>query len=109
VSNHPAIGRDLSIALGPDVGEEVLGDLVRDALGDEADCVEAVEVRTETPGDELPPAAIERLGLLPGQRNVLLRVVLRHVDRTLTDAEANRLRDRIYEAVHQGTAPLMPA
>ena len=33
--------------------------------------------------------------------------VLRHVDRTLTDAEANLLRDRIYAAVHEGTAPLL--
>lgn len=108
VSTHPAIRRDLSVAVSPDLGEELLGDLVRSALGDDADAVEAVEVLSETPADELPPAAIERLGLLPGQRNVLLRVVLRHVDRTLTDAEANGLRDRIYEAVHQGTAPLSP-
>jgi phenylalanyl-tRNA synthetase alpha chain len=106
VSNHPPIRRDVSIAVDADVDAELLGDRVRSALGDDAECVEAVEVRSETPGDRLPPAAVERLGLLPGQRNVLLRVVLRHVDRTLTDAEANGLRDRIYDAVHQGTAPL---
>ena len=109
VSNHPAIRRDVSIAVADDVGEEVLGDVVRDALGSDADCVEAVEVLSETPGDQLPAIAVERLGLLPGQRNVLLRVVLRHVDRTLTDAEANDLRDKVYAAVHQGTAPLMRA
>jgi phenylalanyl-tRNA synthetase alpha chain len=34
---------------------------------------------------------------------VLVRVVLRHLERTLTDGEANSLRDRIYAAVHQGT------
>jgi phenylalanyl-tRNA synthetase alpha chain len=106
VSNHPAIRRDVSVAVDPDVGEELLGDLVRDALGADAAFVEAVEVRSETPGDQLPPAAVERLGLLPGQRNVLLRIVLRHVDRTLTDEEANVLRDRIHAAVHQGTVPL---
>jgi phenylalanyl-tRNA synthetase alpha chain len=33
-----------------------------------------------------------------------VRVVLRHLDRTLTDEEANRLRDRIYAASHQGIA-----
>ena len=37
-------------------------------------------------------------------RNVLVRLVIRPFDRTLTDAEANRLRDRVYEAVHEGTA-----
>jgi phenylalanyl-tRNA synthetase alpha chain len=33
---------------------------------------------------------------------VLLRVVLRDLERTLTHAEANRIRDRIYAALHQG-------
>lgn len=108
VSNHPAIRRDVSVAVGPDVGEEDLGDLVRVALGDEAEAVEAIEVLSETAASDLPPAAVERLGLRPGQRNVLLRVVLRHVDRTLTDAEANGLRDRIHAAVHEGTEPLRP-
>ncbi len=36
-------------------------------------------------------------------RNLLVRVVLRHLERSLTDDEANALRDRIYAAVHQGT------
>ncbi len=44
-----------------------------------------------------------RLGARPGQRNLLVRVVLRHLERSLTDDEANSLRDRIYAAVHQGT------
>ena len=106
VSNHPPIRRDVSIAVAPGTTEEDLGDRVREALAGDADCVETVAIVSETAGDELPPAAVERLGLLAGQRNVLLRVVLRHVDRTLTDAEANDLRDRVYAAVHEGTAPL---
>ena len=109
VSNHPAIRRDVSVAVAVDVGDEELGDRVREALGDDALAVETVAVLSSTPGEALPPLAVERLGLLPGQRNVLLRVVLRHVDRTLTDAEANDLRDRIYAAVHEGTAPLAGA
>jgi phenylalanyl-tRNA synthetase alpha chain len=39
-----------------------------------------------------------RLGMEPAQSNVLLRIVLRDLTRTLTDAEANELRDRIYAA-----------
>ena len=34
---------------------------------------------------------------------MLLRVVLRHPVQTLRSEEANRIRDRIYAAVHQGT------
>lgn len=35
------------------------------------------------------------MGMTPGQKNVLVRVVLRRLERTLTDSEANQLRDRI--------------
>jgi len=77
---------------------------VREALGNRAGDVEAVEVVSDTPGDTLPPAARERLGLRAGQRNVLLRVTLRAHDRSLTDEEANGLRDAVYAAVHEGEA-----
>ena len=60
-------------------------------------------VLAETPQDRLPPQAVTRLGIGPHQKNVLVRVVLRHLERTLTDEEANRLRDRIYAALHQGS------
>ncbi|WP_267254988.1 hypothetical protein [Catenulispora pinisilvae] len=30
--------------------------------------------------------------------------MLRHLERTLTDQDANVLRDRVYAAVHEGTA-----
>ena len=45
-----------------------------------------------------------RIGIGPGQKNVLLRVVIRDLDRTLTHPEANELRDRIYAALHRGTS-----
>jgi phenylalanyl-tRNA synthetase alpha chain len=37
-----------------------------------------------------------------GQKNVLLRLVLRAVDRTLTHPEANELRDDVYAVLHEG-------
>jgi phenylalanyl-tRNA synthetase alpha chain len=103
VSSQPPVRRDLSIAVAADTSPEELGDKVRAALGDRADAVEAVEVVDETDGEVLPAQAAERLGLQPGQKNVLLRVVLRHATRTLIDEEANRLRDEVYAAVHEGT------
>jgi phenylalanyl-tRNA synthetase alpha chain len=45
----------------------------------------------------------DRLRIPPGAV-VLVKVVLRHLERTLTDEEANRMRDRIYMALHQGTS-----
>jgi phenylalanyl-tRNA synthetase alpha chain len=102
VSSMPAITRDLSVAVDAVDEVEELGDRVRDALGDEADAVEEVTVRSETAYDRLPRSVVERMGVAPGQKNVLVRVVLRHLERTLTDAEANELRDRMYAALHRG-------
>lgn len=102
VSSMPPIRRDLSIVVCESATAEALGDRVRAALGDQADAIEAVEVVDETPYASLPPAARARLGLRHDQKNVLLRVVLRDVSRTLTHAEANELRDAIYAAVHEG-------
>jgi phenylalanyl-tRNA synthetase alpha chain len=99
VSNLPAIVRDVSLAVDADDDAEVLGDRVRDVLGADADAVEAVELVSETAGSALPAVAIERLGLQPGQKNVLVRIVLRHAERTLTRAEANVLRDRVLGAL----------
>jgi phenylalanyl-tRNA synthetase alpha chain len=104
VSSQPAIRRDLSIVVNADEDDETLGDQVRDALGPDADAVEDVTILSSTPCEELPAAALDRLGARPEQRNLLARVVIRRLDRTLTDAEANDLRDRIYARLHRGTA-----
>ncbi len=58
---------------------------------------------SETPLSGLPAQARERIGIAPGQKNVLLRVTIRDLDRTLTHEEGNILRDRIYAAIHRGT------
>lgn len=103
VSAMPPIRRDLSVAIDADDLAEDLGDRVRDALGPDAAQVEAVEILTRTAGGKLPVAARERLGAREDQDNVLVRVVLRDLERTLTDHDANVLRDRIYAAIHRGT------
>jgi phenylalanyl-tRNA synthetase alpha chain len=103
VSSHPPIRRDISVAVAAGEDAETLGDAVRCALGDDADWVEKVEVMSVTPAADLPVTARERLGIHPGQVNALLRIALRHPTMTLTDAEANRLRDLIVAAVHDGS------
>jgi phenylalanyl-tRNA synthetase alpha chain len=104
VSAMPAIRRDVSVAVDADDDVEELGDRVRDALGDDADAVETVSVCAETPYGALPLSAIARMGMAEGQKNVLVRIVLRHLERSLTDDEANALRDRVYGALHRGSA-----
>jgi phenylalanyl-tRNA synthetase alpha chain len=102
VSHMPPVARDLSLMVPEDMSPEEIGDKVRLALGDQASAIELVEVRSETLYGELPAQAVARMGALPGQKNVLLRVVLRDLERTLTHSEANSLRNTIYQALHLG-------
>jgi len=117
VSTQPPVRRDLSVAISPPVDVEALGDRVRESLGQWPELVasvEAVELLSVTTYDELPATARARIGIAPGQVNALVRVVLRPVDRTLCDKDANLVRDRIYAALHEGSAaqwagPVRPA
>lgn len=104
VSLQPAAQRDLSIAVAADSTVEELGDRVR-ALLDEntAAGLEEVKVLSETSYTELSLGARRRLGIAPHQKNVLVRLVIRDLERTLTSHEANQLRDRIYDLLHEGS------
>jgi phenylalanyl-tRNA synthetase alpha chain len=103
VSSMPPATRDLSLAMSGPPDVELLGDRLRAELGEDARDIEAVEILDVTPGDELPDAARVRLGMRPEQCNVVVRVVLRALGRTLTSFEANLLRDRIYALLHEGS------
>lgn len=107
VSNLPAVTRDLSIAIyvdaDADADAEQLGDAIRRALRERADGLEAVTIISETRYRDLPPSARERLGMNVAQKNVLVRLQIRPMDRTLADVEANRLRDDVYQAIHEGS------
>jgi phenylalanyl-tRNA synthetase alpha chain len=50
----------------------------------------------------LPQRARDRLGLSVEQENALVRLVLRPLEHTLTDAEANQIRNQVYRAIHRG-------
>lgn len=104
VSSQPPVRRDLSVAVAADLTPEEVGDRVRTALGVRAESLEAVEVLSQTPYGEMPPVARERIGMRAGQKNVLLRVVIRDLERTLTRDEANALRDDVYASLHEGDA-----
>jgi phenylalanyl-tRNA synthetase alpha chain len=104
VSRLPSIARDISLAVTPDLSEEVLTERMLQAAGDCSDWIEEMQVKGRWAASELPAQAIERLGLLPGQENVLLRVVLRDCSRSITTAEANALYSKIQSALHEGAA-----
>lgn len=103
VTRMPSIRRDLSIVVSAQTNDEMLGDQIRSCLGDRAGAIEQTQIVAEDPYDSLPPAVVARLGMRPDQKNVLLRIVISDLERTLTQTEANQLRNAIYAAVHRGT------
>jgi len=103
VSMLPPVRRDLSIVVAAGVDDELLGDRARTTLGPDADVLESLTVLARTPHEHLPAPARARLGTDPGQVNLLVLLVLRPLDRTLTDAKDNALRDRVYAGLHEGT------
>ncbi len=102
VSNQPAINRDLSVAIEDDMTAEELGDQVRQAIPDHSIKLESIEILSETPYDQLPPVAHARMGMQKGQKNVLLRLVIRDPITTLTNTEANHIRNLVYRTLHKG-------
>jgi phenylalanyl-tRNA synthetase alpha chain len=102
VSLLPPISRDMSVVVDTDLPDELLGDRVRAALNERVHDIESITVVTRTGWADLPGKARERLGIQPHQTNALIRLTLRPLERTLTDAEANDLRNQVYLAVHEG-------
>src|SRR5690625_738247 len=100
VSALPPTHRDISVAVAPGHDDETLGDVIRSTLADDADLVEQVEIISRTDYADLPQAARARLEMSPDHENLLFRLTLRSVNRTLTSAEANALLDCIMAALH---------
>lgn len=103
ISAQPAIKRDLSYSVPKDYVEEDMSDDIREALGDKLDTLESVEVVNETPYAELPVKVRARLGCKPLQKNVLVRITLRHLERSITNDEANQIYEHIYAKINKGT------
>lgn len=101
VSSMPAICRDLSLCIEQSINEEEIGDRIRSELID-LDCIESLLIKSETSYVELPSTAHARMGMQPNQKNILLQLTMRHMDRTLTDEEANAIRNNVYEILHEG-------
>ena len=50
-------------------------------------------------GNQIAALAKERLGIEPNEKNILVRIVLRSLERTLTNEECNEYRDIIYRHI----------
>ncbi|HAQ02628.1 TPA: hypothetical protein DEP30_00875 [Candidatus Nomurabacteria bacterium] len=102
VSNQPAIARDMSYCVNKNDSEEDICEAIKNVFGEKADLLEEVKILERTSYDKLQPIAKERLGAKEGQDNVLVRIILRHPDKTLTKKESAELYSLAYPKLHQG-------
>lgn len=103
VSSQPAILRDMSYSVPAGYVEEDINEDIREALGDKQNILESVEILSETAYKDLPEKIQERLGISSDQKNVLVRITLRHLERTLENKEANQIYDDIYGRINHGS------
>ncbi len=103
VSNQPTIKRDLSIAIEENVSEEELTELILNLLEENIEkLIESIKVLSITKYQDLPEIAKERLGIQKGYNNILLRIVLRDLEKSITNEEANMIYRKIYSKIHKG-------
>lgn len=102
VSDQPAMSRDMSYCVNKNDTEEDICEKIREAFGEQADLLEEVKILERTSYDKLPEIARERLGATDQMDNVLVRIILRHPDKTLTKQEAAQLYDQAYPKLHIG-------
>ena len=95
VSSMPPVVRDISVVVDKNLDVELLGDMVKES-GVDTHIIEEVKILSETPYEDLPEKAKERLGIEEHEKNILVRIVLRSLERTLTNEECNNYRDIIY-------------
>jgi len=107
VSSMPPISRDMSYCIPGNYTEEDINEEIKDAFGEQSYLVENVKIISRTKYGDLLPIVIEKLGASVGQDNVLVTIVLRHPDITLTKKQANDLYDAVYPKLHKGTKGYM--
>lgn len=86
VSRHPAVRRDISIAIDRGVPYAEIESLVRDAAGPDLEALELADVFTGA-------------GLQPGAHSLTLSLTLRKANANFTDEEANQVRDAVVAAL----------
>lgn len=98
VSSMPPVVRDISVVVDKNLDIELLGDMVKES-GVDTHLIEEVTILSETAYEDLPETARVRLGIEENEKNILVRIVMRSLERTLTNEECNSYRDIIYKHI----------
>lgn len=102
VSSQPAIERDMSYSVPVNYVEEDIHEDIRVALGSDLDLLESIEILSETKYHDLPDSAKQKLGIKHHQKNVLVRITLRSLEKSITNNYANKVYDQVYSKVNYG-------
>lgn len=102
VSLQPSIQRDMSYSVPASYVEEDISQAIEEAVGDDLASLEEVELLSETLYKDLSEAVRKKLGIKLNQKNILVRITLRNLNRTLTKDEANKIYEKIYKKVNMG-------
>jgi len=68
VSKFPPVRHDMSVSIASEMTDEDVSEAIRDIMGDDVDSLEEVTILSQTPYNDLPPQAIERLVSSPVRR-----------------------------------------
>ena len=98
VSSMPPVVRDISVVVDKNLDIELLGDMVKES-GVNTHIIEEVKILSETLYKDLPDKAKELLDIEKHEKNILVRIVFRSLERTLTNEECNTYRDIIYRHI----------
>ena len=101
VSNQPATKRVLSYSASKEKTEEDVYEEVRDMLGENSSYIEEINY-SEVLYEELPEKAKENLGILPWQKNIIITIVLRPLERSLPRETVNKWIESLYPKLNEG-------
>lgn len=101
VSLMPGVTRDMSYSVPQTYTEEDVSDDIRIAIGDEIGLLEEVQILQEIAYSNLPDIAKDKLGIKNNQKNILVKITLRSLEKTLTKEYVNTLIDKIYKEVNK--------
>lgn len=103
ISRQPAAARELSLACTHGRSEEELVECVIQALQEDAQWLQTLEIKGRWPVQDLPPGSVSKLGARPGQENLLIRLTWQDPCGSLARPRVNALSARVYRSLHEGT------
>ncbi len=100
VSKYPSVTRDLSVVVDATTTHEEITQIVIESLGESSTMLEGVKTISETSYDALPAHVRERLSMSPHEKNILLRLTFRSLERTLRNDEVDTYIGNVAHALH---------